>query len=79
MDPRDQNQKADVLSRYGDCDIWSVSDEVFSRLNIEWGPHTIDRFACIYNTKCQRFNSKFWVPGTEAVNSLDQNWSGETN
>ena len=77
--PRDQNQKADDLSRYGDCDDWSVSDEVFSRLNIEWGPHTIDRFACMYNTKCQRFNSRFWVPGTEAVNSLDQNWSDETN
>ena len=32
--PRDQNQKADDLSRYGDCDDWSVSDEVFPRLNI---------------------------------------------
>ena len=25
------------------------------------------------------FNSMFWVPGTEAVNSLYQNWSGEVN
>ena len=33
----------------------------------------------MHNTKCQRFNSRFWVPGTEAVYSLDQNWSGEIN
>ena len=77
--PRDQNQNADDLSRYGDCDDWSVSDHVFSELNLKWGPHTIDRFACTYNTKCRRFNSRFWVPGTEAVNSLHQNWSGEIN
>lgn len=41
-----------------------------------WGPHTIDRFASYYNSKCKRFNSRWWVPGTEGVNSLDQFWGG---
>lgn len=77
--PRDQNQEADDLSRCGDSDDWSVSNEVFAELNLKWGPHTVDRFASTHNAKLKRFNSRFWVPGTEAVNSLDQNWSGETN
>lgn len=77
--PRDQNQEADDLSRCGDSDDWSVSNEVFAELNLKWGPHTVDRFASKHNAKLKRFNSRFWVPGTEAVNSLDQNWSGETN
>ena len=51
----------------------------FSELNLKWGPHTIDRFASMYNAKLKKFNSRFWLPGTEAVNSLDQNWSGEVN
>lgn len=77
--PRGENQRADELSRYGDNDDWSISDAIFSVLNLKWGPHTIDRFASTYNTKCCRFNSRFWVPGTESVNSLDQKWSGENN
>ena len=33
----------------------------------------------MYNSKLRRFNSRFGVPGTEALNSLDQNWPGEVN
>ena len=28
---------------------------------------TVDRFASAHNAKVGRFNSKFWNPGTEAV------------
>jgi hypothetical protein len=31
------------------------------------------------NKKCTRFNSRWWVPGTESVDAFCQNWSGETN
>lgn len=31
------------------------------------------------NTKCKRFNSRFWVPGTEGIDGLDKLWSEELN
>ena len=77
--PRGDNQLADDLSRFGDCDDWSVSDHVFQELDAKWGLHTFDRFASPYNTKCSRFNSRFWVPGTHGINGLDQQWRNEMN
>ena len=44
-----------------------------------WGPFTIDRFANYDNTKVERFNSKFLVPGTEAVDAFTQDWSFDNN
>ena len=70
---------ADDLSRCGDNNDWSVSNQVFSELKLKWGPHKIDQFASVHNAKCRRFNSRFGVPGTKTVNSLAQNWSGEIN
>ena len=70
---------ADDLSRFGDCDDWSVSDSVFHDLDAKWGLHTFDRFASNYNTKCCNFNSRFWVPGTQGIYGLDQQWSDEIN
>lgn len=79
--PRKQNQQADLLSRcpYKDSSDWEVSQSCFQMLNNRWGPFTIDRFATHENAKCRRYNSKIWFPGTEAVNSLTVNWSGEMN
>ena len=77
--PREENKKADYLSRCSDSDDWSISDRIFEILNDKWGPHDIDRFASNYNNKCKRFNSRWWVPGTEAVDSFTQNWSGDIN
>jgi hypothetical protein len=79
--PRAENGRADLLSRlpYKDADDWKVNFALFHRLNRAWGPFTVDRFATSYNTKCQRFNSKVWFKGTEAVNCFTVNWSGENN
>ncbi|VDI69597.1 Hypothetical predicted protein [Mytilus galloprovincialis] len=77
--PRDQNKVADNLSRYSDCDDWGISTDVFNSLDNIWGIHTVDRFATDYNTKCTRFNSKFWCNCTEAVDAFKQNWKGENN
>ena len=74
MDTKTFKRKSDYLSRCKDSDDWSVEDWVFQTLNRRWGPHTIDRFASYYNCKCPRYNSRWWVPGTEGVNSLDQYW-----
>ena len=44
-----------------------------------WGPHSVDRFANHSNKKLSRFNSKYWNPGTEAVDAFTQDWHGENN
>ncbi|MEW8546455.1 MAG: reverse transcriptase domain-containing protein [Candidatus Thiodiazotropha sp.] len=77
--PRSKNEIADILSKCGDSDDWSIQNWVFEEINTKWGPHTVDRFASHMNTKCVRFNSKYWVPRTEGINGLDQQWFGEIN
>ena len=77
--PRNENERADFLSRSYDCDDWSIADEIYKELNYKWGLHTHDRFAQDYNTKCLKFNSRFWCPGTSGVDAFLQKWSGENN
>ena len=48
-------------------------------LDDKWGPYTIDRFASFYNTQLPRFNSRFWNPGSEAVDAFTCDWGGENN
>ncbi|VDI25429.1 Hypothetical predicted protein [Mytilus galloprovincialis] len=76
---REQHQHADKLSRHTDHDDWAIHSDIFDEINSLWGPYTIDRFATHYNTQCERFNSKIWYPGTEAVDAFSQNWNTETN
>ena len=77
--PRGQNQLADHLSRCLDCDDWCISKSVFRKIDMLWGPHSVDRFSSHYNNNCKRFNSRWWVPGTEAINSLKESWVSENN
>lgn len=76
---RDNNRKADSLSRIYDSDDWQISNSVFQYLANIWGPFTVDRFSCGYNAKCIRFNTRWWCPGTLGVDAFAQNWSNETN
>ena len=77
--PCDQNSQADFLSKIVDFDDYSLHDEVFFHLENLWGPHSVDRFACCYNAKLPRFNSRFVQPGVEAVDAFTQDWSPENN
>lgn len=77
--PRYENKRADFLSRITDMDDWSVHDDIFQEYEKMWGIHTIDRFATHYNKKCERFNSKYWCPGTEAIYAFTQVWVSENN
>ena len=72
--PRDLNTKADCLSRIIDFDDYTLNDDMFRMLDVRWGPHSVDSFACSYNTKLARFNSRFYSPGTEAVDAYTQDW-----
>ena len=77
--PREQNVIADSLSRIIDYDDWSINPSTFMWLDSFWGPHTIDRFADSHNTQLDRFNSRFWDVGTEAVDTFTVNWANENN
>ena len=77
--PRDLNTKADCLSRIIDFDDYTLNDDMFRMLDVRWGPHSVDRFACSYNTKLARFNPRFYRPGTEAVDAFTQDWEHENN
>ena len=48
-------------------------------LHKHWGPYTVDRFASYYNAKLVRFNSRFWNPGSEAIDAFTLNWAKDIN
>ena len=48
-------------------------------LDLRWGPHTCDSFACSYNAKLARFNARLCLPETEAVDAFIQNWEFDDN
>jgi PAS domain-containing protein len=77
--PRGENLLADQLSKYFDGDDWQLNPRYFSILSTLWGTHTVDRFASHLNRLCERFNSRFYCPGTEAVDAFSQDWAGENN
>ena len=77
--PRDQNSQADFFSKIVDFDDYSVIDDVFFHLEELWDPHSVDRFACSYNAKLLRFNSRFLQLGAEAVDAFSQDWSSDNN
>ena len=58
---RDLNTKADCLSRIIDFDdyTYTLNDDLFKMLDVRWGPHSVERFACSYNTKLARFTPGF--------------------
>jgi len=56
-----------------------LNPSIFSLLDALWGPHSVDRFANPSNAQLERFNSRFWSPGSEAVDAFTCTWAGENN
>ena len=77
--PREQNVKADVMSKQLTTGCWGLLPHWFQRLEELWGPHDVDRMAASWNTKLPRFNSKFRCRGSEAVDCFTQDWRGVNN
>ena len=71
--PREQNAKADFSRRIIDVDDWQTTTEFFEFLDTMWGPHTVDRFANMNNSKTKLFNSLHWNPDTLGVDALSSN------
>jgi hypothetical protein len=76
---REGNVMAYYLSKIVDCDDWCISHVVFQEIDSMWGPHTVDRFSFDYNSHCSRFNSRWWCPGTEGIDSFKYSWREENN
>ena len=77
--PRSINVQADRLSRCFDCDDWGIQWWVYLSLDLQWGPHTYDRFASFYNRKCEKFSSKFWCKEAQSVDAFKDSWLNENN
>ena len=77
--PRSSNEQADYLSRIVDFDDWSVSPHIFRFLDLKWGPHSIDRFADEHNHLLPRFDSRFWNPYCEAMDTFTRSWDFDNN
>ena len=77
--PREDNEIADEISKFIDFEDWQLADEFFEFLSRKWGSFSVDRFARPENTKTQRFNSRFFALGSEAVDAFSENWSKEIN
>ena len=77
--PREYNEVADYISKTVDYDDWMLHPAIFAQLDSLWGPHSIDRFANPHNRQVERFNSRFWVPETEAVDTFAVDWGSENN
>ena len=77
--PRELNTRADDISNIIDFDDWYTTQGFFAHLDHIWGPHTVDRLANALNAHLPRFNSRFRVPGTEAVDAFSVTWAAENN
>ena len=77
--PRQLNACADDISHIIDFDDWYTTQWFFAHLDHIWGPHTVDRFANASNAHFPRFNSRFRVPGTEAVDAFSVSWTADNN
>ena len=73
---RKYNVEADGYSRILDYDDWGLTPDTFQTIRNRYGQPQVDRFVNTYNTKCPRFNSRFFSDKSEAVDTLSQHWGG---
>ena len=74
-----QNYLADFYSRMNDTDNCSIDNENFNIISNKYGPFSVDRFANNLNKKVNKFNSKYFCPGTLHVNAFTDEWSRDHN
>ena len=54
-----------------------INPSLFQYLDQIWGPHTVDCFANEHNSQTSRFHSRFWCPGSEAIDTFTVNWGSD--
>ena len=53
------NTMPDYLIRLDNKYNWTIHPNLFQYLDKIWGPHTVDRFACMNSAQCAKYNSLF--------------------
>ena len=51
----------------------------FKTIDNRWGPHAVDRFACVSSRQVARYCSRYLNPGCKAVDTFTVSWEGENN
>lgn len=79
--PRALNTRADYLSRVSEMrhHDYRVHPEIFRCLDADWGPHSVDRFACAATRQTMRFCSQYFHPEADWVDAFSIPWRNETN
>lgn len=70
--PREENERADFLSKVTDRDDWMLNKALFAALDGLWGPHSVDAFGSHANNVLPVFFSRRWCPGTAGVDAFAQ-------
>ena len=73
--PRELNKHADYISKLVDTDDWSIDIATYKAITKVFGYPDVDRFADNLNKKVEVFNSKFFCPGSSAVDCFTEDWS----
>jgi hypothetical protein len=71
---RSADNPADSLSRERDPSACQLRPSIFARLDRQWGPHSIDRFASATDALLPAYNSRVLDPTSSGCNALAQNW-----
>lgn len=72
--PRERNELADQVSKFVDYDDWKLHPRVFSQLQSDWGPFSVDLFASYLNHQLPVYYSMHHTPDAAAVNAFTQVW-----
>ena len=75
--PRRGNELADYISCIRDFDDWMINPYLFRFLEQKWDPHTVDSFAGEHKSQTPSVHSRFWCPGSEAIDTFTVNWGCE--
>ena len=59
-------------------ELWMLHPQLFRYLDMQWGPHTIDKLASINVTQLRKYNSRYADPFCHGIDALFQsNWVSE--
>lgn len=72
--PREQNERADYLSKIVEVDDWDISRNVLNMVQFKWGKLDTDYFASAHNAKLSRFYLRFWYEGCVGVDAFTYDW-----
>ena len=67
----------DLISRLIAVEDWQLTESFFAGLDGVWAPYSVDCMATFYNAKVGKFFSRFWNPGSAAVDFFVQSLESE--